>query len=67
MTYEYECTKCGQVFEVEQAINDPPLTKCPLEDVNQTCCVPCGGEVKRLVSAPPFVLKGKGWAKDGYR
>lgn len=27
----------------------------------------CGGPVKRLVASPAFMLKGKGWAKDGYR
>ncbi|MEW5722397.1 MAG: zinc ribbon domain-containing protein [Thermodesulfobacteriota bacterium] len=42
--YEYEhvgepCGE-GQVFEVEQWINDWPLTKCPT----------CGGPVKKLMS-----------------
>ena len=25
--YEYQCEKCGEVFEVTQKISDPPLKK----------------------------------------
>lgn len=68
MTYEYECSRCG-TFEVEQKISDPPLTVCPRaprdEVFGDSLC--CGGEVRRLVSSPPAIFKGKGWAKDGYR
>ena len=28
-TYEYECTKCGYRFEINQRITDNPLTTCP--------------------------------------
>lgn len=55
-TYEYYCPKCDKKFEVFQKISEPPLSKCP----------DCGQEVKRLVSATPFSLKGEGWYKDGY-
>jgi putative FmdB family regulatory protein len=56
-TYEYECKKCG-VFEFEQKITEPALTKCPN----------CKGKqpVSRLLSAPAFHLKGGGWYKDLY-
>lgn len=27
---------------------------------------PCGGETSKLISATGFILKGSGWAKDGY-
>lgn len=55
MIYEYECKKCGE-FEIEQRITDGKLEKCPS----------CEGEVRRLISKSSFVLKGKGWFKDGY-
>ena len=61
--YEYECEKCHRTFEVEQKITEPKLTTCVLTLES----VPCEGEVKRLISGPgSFVLKGGGWAKDGY-
>ena len=50
-TYEYECLKCGRVFEIRQRISEPPLTVCDA----------CGGQVRRLLSAAPFILKGEGW------
>jgi putative FmdB family regulatory protein len=55
--YEYECLKCGDVFEEMQKISDEPLKVCD-----------CGkkGEVKRLISAPAVRTKGEGWAADGY-
>lgn len=58
-TYEYECVKCKKTFEAEQKISDPPLTKCATKG--------CKGKPKRLIAgASAFVLKGGGWAKDGY-
>ena len=50
-TYEYECSKCPRVFEVRQRITEAPLTTCDV----------CGGPVRRLLSAAPFILKGEGW------
>jgi putative FmdB family regulatory protein len=57
MTYEYECSCCGHRWEATQRLNDPPLTTCP------KCLV---ASAKKLVSATSFVLKGGGWAADGY-
>ncbi|CAK8721912.1 hypothetical protein GCAAIG_11545 [Candidatus Electronema halotolerans] len=54
--YEYRCSACERVFEVQQKISDAPLTTCS----------ECGGEVKKLVSAAAFHLKGGGWYADGY-
>lgn len=54
--YEYQCEKCENAFEVIQKFSDDPLTDCK----------ECGGELKKLVSAGSFHLKGRGWAKDGY-
>jgi putative FmdB family regulatory protein len=55
-TYEYECLKCKRVFEIRQRISEPPLTLCDV----------CGGEVRRLLSAAPFILKGGGWYVTDY-
>jgi putative FmdB family regulatory protein len=55
-TYEYECLKCGRIFEIRQRISEPPLTVCDA----------CGGQVRRLLSAAPFILKGEGWYVTDY-
>lgn len=53
--YEYHCERCG-VFEVSQRITDSPLTSCPT----------CEANVRRLISATSFVLKGSGWYATDY-
>jgi putative FmdB family regulatory protein len=53
--YEYHCERCG-VFEVSQRITDNPLTTCPT----------CEADVRRLISATSFVLKGSGWYATDY-
>jgi len=55
-TYEYQCLKCERVFEIRQRISEPALTVCDV----------CGGEVRRLLSAAPFILKGEGWYVTDY-
>ena len=55
-TYEYECRKCRRVFEVRQRISEPALTTHD----------GCGGEVHRLISPAPFILKGEGWYVTDY-
>jgi putative FmdB family regulatory protein len=49
--YEYQCRSCGQKTEVLQSFNDPP----------RTVCEACGGELKKLMSAPAVQFKGSGW------
>jgi putative FmdB family regulatory protein len=59
-TYEYECEKCGSVFEEYQSIVAEPLKKCPKEG--------CGGAVHRLFSAGGgFIFKGSGFYATDYR
>jgi putative FmdB family regulatory protein len=59
-TYEYECTKCGKVFEEFQSITAEPLTTCPVEG--------CGGKVRRLFSpGAGFLFKGSGFYATDYR
>ena len=55
-TYEYECDACHRVFEIRQRISEPALTTCDV----------CGGSVRRLLSAAPFILKGEGWYVTDY-
>lgn len=61
--YEYRCNACGHELEKIQRMSDEPLSDCPH----------CGkAELRRLVSAPGFRLKGGGWyetdfKKDGKR
>jgi putative FmdB family regulatory protein len=55
--YEYECSKCGKVFEVFQRITEEPLTKCKF----------CEGQVNRLISQCSFHLKGTGWYVTDYK
>ncbi|MBN1592253.1 MAG: zinc ribbon domain-containing protein [Candidatus Coatesbacteria bacterium] len=51
-TYEYECTACGRHFDVQQAMSDEPLDKCP----------DCGGKARRIVTGGAgFILKGDGF------
>src|SRR5580693_8750056 len=54
--YEYECAACHKRTEKIQKFSDPEITTCPH----------CGGELKRVLSAPAFALKGGGWYADGY-
>jgi putative FmdB family regulatory protein len=54
--YEYECPSCTARFE-EMVKMGAPAPACPT----------CGGvEVRKLVSAAAFMLKGSGWYKDHY-
>ncbi len=55
-TYEYECPRCPRVFEVLQRISEPALTTCDI----------CGGPIRRLLAATPFILKGGGWYVTDY-
>ena len=56
--YEYQCQSCGNKIEKLQRMNDDPLTDCP------ECEKP---ELKRLVSAAAFRLKGAGWYETDFK
>lgn len=60
--YEYECKKCGNVFEIMQSISADPLKTC----MGIGCNEKDNGKVKRLVSRTGFVLKGDGWYTSDY-
>jgi putative FmdB family regulatory protein len=46
-TYEYECSQCGQRFEIRQNMNDARIAECPK----------CNGKAHRLMSAPAGIVK----------
>lgn len=56
--YEYECRACGHRMEAIQKISDDPLTDCP--ECSQ-------GELKKLISAAGFRLKGGGWYETDFK
>lgn len=56
--YEYECLSCGHRMEAIQKISDDPLKDCP------NCQKP---ELKKLISASAFRLKGGGWYETDFK
>ncbi len=54
--YEYQCSKCGEIFEVFQKIHDEPVSQCRF----------CQGRVEKLISHSSFQLKGSGWYLTDY-
>jgi putative FmdB family regulatory protein len=56
--YEYQCDACGHYLEALQQIADSPLKKCP------DCGKP---KLRRLLSAPMFLLKGSGWYETDFK
>ena len=56
--YEYECVSCGHKLEAIQKMSDAPLTDCPECDEAQ---------LKKLVSAAGFRLKGGGWYETDFK
>jgi putative FmdB family regulatory protein len=56
--YEYRCDACGHELEAMQKMSDAPLVACP------ACGKP---ELKRLISAAGFRLKGGGWYETDFK
>jgi putative FmdB family regulatory protein len=50
-TYEYVCKSCGHLFEIIQSMRDDPLKECPQ----------CGGELRKIFTAPAISFKGSGF------
>jgi len=59
--FDYQCPRCGDQREVLQKDSAPPPVCWRL-----TCDDKEPPPMVRLLSSPAFVLKGKGWARDGY-
>ena len=56
--YEYQCSSCQYIFDELQKIGDDPLKDCPK-------CK--NGQLKKLISAPKFRLKGAGWYETDFK
>lgn len=57
-TYEYECRKCGHVFDVFQSMTDERISRCPK----------CRGKVVRLFgTGSGIIFKGSGFYETDYR
>tara|TARA_B100002003_G_scaffold232644_1_gene244664 strand:- start:998 stop:1390 length:393 start_codon:yes stop_codon:yes gene_type:complete len=56
--YEYQCGNCDNKLEALQKISDDPLTQCPACDRQ---------ELKKLISAASFRLKGSGWYETDFK
>ena len=56
--YEYACRNCEHAFEELQKISEAALVQCPR----------CGqASLRKLLSAPKFRLKGKGWYETDFK
>jgi putative FmdB family regulatory protein len=56
--YGYTCNSCEHSFDALQKMNDPKLVDCP------ECAEP---SLRKLLSAPKFRLKGKGWYETDFK
>ena len=56
--YAYACKHCGHELDALQKISDEPLVDCP------ACGAP---ELRKLLSAPRFRLKGSGWYETDFK
>lgn len=56
--YEYRCQSCNHDLEVMQKLSDPELSDCP------ACGQP---QLKKLISAVGFRLKGSGWYETDFK
>jgi len=52
--YPYDCKSCGEVYEINQGMNDHHGYTCPR----------CGQETRRIFKAPPQVKKNSSFFSD---
>lgn len=56
--YEYRCDACGHEMELIQKMSDDPMKDCPVCKESQ---------LKKLISAAGFRLKGNGWYETDFK
>jgi putative FmdB family regulatory protein len=54
--YQYQCEKCNTIFEKLLKKQSNKKANCP----------DCEGMAVKIPGKTTFVLKGSGWATDGY-
>src|SRR5260221_7500316 len=65
-TYEYQCEKCKETFEIFQSMKDDALQVCPKEKCRMETWEQ--GKVKRLLGAGAgLIFKGSGFYITDYR
>ena len=55
--YDYRCTACGEVFEVEHSMTERPEVTCPS----------CGGAAEKVFSASGIKFEGSGFYNTDQR
>ena len=56
-TYSYECTECGNRFDIVQTFTDDTLTTCEK----------CSGRLRKLFNSVGIVFKGSGFYRTDSR
>jgi putative FmdB family regulatory protein len=56
-TYSYECTECGNRFDIVQSFTDDTLTTCEK----------CSGRLRKLFNSVGIVFKGSGFYRTDSR
>lgn len=56
-TYSYECTECGNRFDIVQAFTDDTLATC----------AQCSGRLRKLFNSVGVVFKGSGFYRTDSR
>jgi putative FmdB family regulatory protein len=56
-TYSYQCTECGDRFDIVQAFTDDALTTCER----------CSGRLRKLFNSVGVVFKGSGFYRTDSR
>jgi len=64
-TYVMECD-AGHNYEVIQRITEEPYKKCTHIVTKPEGLAPCGAPCRRIPQPAGILLKGGGWANDGY-
>lgn len=56
--YEFQCERCGHVFDRLQKLSDPDPDRCP------ECAE---AAIRRRLTAPAFRLSGSGWYETDFK
>lgn len=67
-TYVYECPTCKDRVELVQKFDEkaPTCEKCEHHPVGCPDGCSNGPDMVKVIVPSTFILKGSGWAKDGY-